>query len=295
MIVTLSGPAGSAVARGDRDALFPVYSLTKTVIGATFTHLAAEGRLRLDDSLRDWVADNGLPDVTLRQLLNHTSGIPDYARLPKYHAAVRTSPSTAWSDEELVERALALGMDFAPGEGWAYSNTGYLLLRVVMDRFGGLEPTLQRLGLDSTFVATDRDDLYAAVQGESEMLGGDVRGVYDPLWVGHRTLISNCADLHQFLTGLLVTQQADPDTFVDIGQPAPGFARAAYGLGVMADVDSPLGVVVGHGGHGPGYAAAGFATLGTDGNSVAAVALSNQEQPSGTFEQIALDLLLESY
>ena len=99
-----------------------VYSVTKTYLAVLCLRL----ELELDAPVSTWIDDGRLPAATLRQLLHHTSGIPDYAGLPAYANAVRTSPSQPWDDEELLARALAQGLDFEPGAGWAYSNTGYL-------------------------------------------------------------------------------------------------------------------------------------------------------------------------
>ncbi len=106
-----------------------VYSVTKTYLGVLCLRLD----LDLDAPVATWIDDPRLPRASLRQLLNHTSGIPDYGRLPAYGEAVRSTPSEPWSDEELLARALAAGPDFEPGGGWAYSNTGYLLVRRIVD------------------------------------------------------------------------------------------------------------------------------------------------------------------
>ena len=78
----------------------------------------------------------------------------------------------------------------------------------------------------------------------------------------------------------------DPRTFVPIGSEAQGFVRPCYGLGMMADPDSPLGTVVGHGGGGPGYATAVFAAPHAD--AVAIVLTADERYPA---QQTALDLL----
>jgi D-alanyl-D-alanine carboxypeptidase len=290
VLVSLAGPPGAAEAAGDPDAPHLVYSVTKSFIAAAYLRLADAGRLGLDDPLRRWIDDARLPEATLRQLLDHTSGIPDYGRLPEYHAAVRARPGEPWSDEELLDRALALGLDFAPGGGWAYSNTGYLLLRRILDGLGGLEPLLAELELRQTCVAREPDDLRTLAPGVSETLAGDVRGRYHPGWVGHRTLVSTCRELHRFWTWAATTVLAEPATFVPIGFDAPGFVRPAYGLGVMADPGASPGPVIGHGGGGPGYAAAAFAAAGRDGETVAAVVLSGRE-PTPGIERTALRLL----
>jgi D-alanyl-D-alanine carboxypeptidase len=78
----------------------------------------------------------------------------------------------------------------------------------------------------------------------------------------------------------------DPRTFVPIGAEAPGFVRPSYGIGVMADPEHPLGMVVGHGGGGPGYAAAVFAVPEAD--AVAIVLAADERYPA---QREALELL----
>ena len=98
------------LARAGDGRRYLLYSITKTYLAVTL--------LRLDISvanrLRAWFDDARLPDATLRQLLNHTSGLPDYTRLEEYRAL--ELDHEAWPDEELLDRALAHGQDFEPGK-----------------------------------------------------------------------------------------------------------------------------------------------------------------------------------
>lgn len=95
---------------------------------------------------------------------------------------MRTRPGAAWGDDEFLARTDAAGPQFAPGEGWAYSNTGYLLLRRLLDEYGGLAAFLPRLGLGATTVAERTEDLAVAVPAASARLRDgveDVRDLYD--------------------------------------------------------------------------------------------------------------------
>ena len=224
-----------------------VYSVAKTWLGVLCLRLG----LDLDACVQAWIPDERLPRATLRQLLRHTAGVPDYGRLPEYHAAVEAHPLEPWPDEELLSRALALGPDFAPDEGWAYSNTGYLLVRTIVElEAGDLGATLAReliapLGLGHTTLALE-----------------PVRG-YDPRWVGHRTLLSTEADQRVFWTALARGDLCDLDVLAEpvlVPFEAPGFTRPGYGLGVMTD-ERPDGLLIGHGGGGPHFSAGAFALL----------------------------------
>jgi D-alanyl-D-alanine carboxypeptidase len=272
-VTTLVAVGDDVEISGDLDARYPIYSVTKTAVAAAVLLLVREGAVELD---------------SVRRLLDHTSGVRDYGSLPSYHDAVRTQPGHAWDDDELLARTAAAGPQFEPGQGWAYSNTGYLLLRRLLDEHGGLAAFLPRLGLADAKVAERLDDFAVAVPAPSALLldgVDDVRGVYDPRWVGHRTLLARAEDLVGFWRDL-PEEMLDPGTFVPIGFEAPGFVRPSYGLGVMADPEHPLGTVVGHGGGGPGYAAAVFAVPSAD---IAAIVLAADERYPA--QETALDLL----
>jgi D-alanyl-D-alanine carboxypeptidase len=272
-VTTLVAVGDDVEITGDPDARYPIYSVTKTAVAAAVLLLVREGAVELD---------------AVRRLLDHTSGVRDYGSLPEYHEAVRRQPGRAWEDDEFLARTAVAGPQFQPGQGWAYSNTGYLLLRRLLDQHGGLAALLPRLGLADAKVAERPHDLAVAVPAPSELLldgVDDVRGVYDPRWVGHRTLLARAGDLLGFWRDL-PTEMLDPRTFVPIGFAAPGFVRPCYGLGVMADPGSPLGTVVGHGGGGPGYATAVFAVPSAD--AVAIVLAADERYPA---QQRAHELL----
>ena len=258
----------------DEPARYLVYSITKTYLSVLCLRL----ELDLDAPVAAWIDDPRLPNTSLRQLLNHTSGIPNYTSLPEYLESVRERPSNPWDDEEMLARALAQAPDFAPGDGWAYSNTGYLLVRQIVEQAapGGLSGALERellspLGLSDTSLALGLEDVQS-------LAGGPTR--YHPAWVAHRTLASTVADQTRFWTALANGELCDLDVLTDsveIGSQAPGFHRPSYGLGVMTD-PRPDGLLIGHGGGGPGYVAAAFALLRPEEGPRVVVFLSADER-----------------
>ena len=114
---------------------FGVGSLTKTFTAAAIAILRERGALSLDDTLGKYIPK--FPrggEITIRHLLSHTSGVPDYHSLPDY-VARRAQPTT------LAEFAAWIGtkpLDFRPGEKDAYSSSGYALLALVIERVSGL-------------------------------------------------------------------------------------------------------------------------------------------------------------
>jgi D-alanyl-D-alanine carboxypeptidase len=117
-----------------RDTLFAIASVTKPFVASLVVQLAATGVLSLDDPLSRWVPRfPGARRLTLRQLLNQTSGLDDYVTDGRFLAAERRrGPESEWAPRELlryVPSPLA-----APGERWNYSNANYLLLGLVVER-----------------------------------------------------------------------------------------------------------------------------------------------------------------
>ncbi len=112
---------------------FRIGSMTKGFVSTVVLQFAAEQRLSLDDTVQRWlpgVVPNG-DAITVRQLMNHTSGLYDYIDVPFYIQLLR-EPLTTWQPLELVQRAVAHPPLFAPGTSWSYSNTNYILLGLIV-------------------------------------------------------------------------------------------------------------------------------------------------------------------
>jgi CubicO group peptidase (beta-lactamase class C family) len=134
--------------------VFDIGSVTKQFTGTAILLLAQAGRLRLDDPLARHLA--GLPRwstrVTLRELLHHTSGIPDYLSLLAEHGHPESELTTRKQALATLQRA---ALDFEPASDWAYSNSNYLLLADVVRNVSGeslprflRESIFRPLGLD---------------------------------------------------------------------------------------------------------------------------------------------------
>ncbi len=118
----------------DINELFYIYSITKTFTSVCLLRLVQDRLLDLDDAVSKWLPKIPFPNsVTLRRLLNHTSGIPNYTSLKEYLPAVKENPSTPWTHKKIIELTCSGELDFEPGEGFSYSNTGYMLLYEVIE------------------------------------------------------------------------------------------------------------------------------------------------------------------
>jgi CubicO group peptidase (beta-lactamase class C family) len=115
---------------------FRLASLSKQFTAAAILQLAERGKLALDAPLKTYFpeAPPTWDRVTVLQLLDHTSGIPDYLTAPDY-AATQALPATP---RQLLARFRDRPLDFAPGSQWAYSNSGYVLLGLLLEQLGGM-------------------------------------------------------------------------------------------------------------------------------------------------------------
>ena len=285
----LSEPLGAA-------ARFATYSITKTIIATILLGMAEDRVLALDDPIGDALPE--LPfdtPVSIRQLLNHTGGLPDYGGDAAYHAAVREQPGTPWTAAEFLRRTLSDGLVYMPGHGWRYSNIGYLLLRLMLERETGLTfPQVIRhylalpAGLDALAAIDSLAGSMALTPGYGGVASSDgglvnVIARYHPGWVAHGLATATALELARFfdlLSGgdLLGAGSLDEMTTpVPVTTSHPWMTKPSYGLGLMMDPANRFGVVAGHTGGGPGYSTAAYRFPDVHGHRITSVTLVNQD------------------
>jgi CubicO group peptidase (beta-lactamase class C family) len=117
---------------------FAAGSITKTFTALTILRLAELGILDLDDSLHSWLPDytHVDRDITIRQLLNHTSGLSDFVDTPGWIIPILNEPNRVWGMEEYLLTSITAPY-FAKGTAWSYSTTGYVLLRMIIEAATG--------------------------------------------------------------------------------------------------------------------------------------------------------------
>lgn len=297
----MSDPAtGETIAN---DMLFGMGSVTKTFTAAAILQLADEGRLALDDTIGTWISGFANIDggITIRQLLAHTSGVASYTDVEDFWFAVNADLDHHFMPEELL--AFVGPRRFAPGADWSYSNTGYVLLGMIIERISGrtYEEEIERrlltpLGLDSIAMGSD-DPLPGIVVGNHVDTDGDGdldnfnafprRALYSSAWAAGG-LMTTLEDLalwgSKLYSGALLSpaSMTAMTTFRSVPELGPG---VGYGLGAIR---MPA---LGRTGWGHTGGIPGFTTIlvHIPADSVTVAVIVNDG--GGTTSLIALDLL----
>lgn len=143
-----------------RNTVYGIGSMTKQFTAVAILQFVEQNKLKLDDDMKDYVSfDTGGKNVTIRQLLSHSSGIMDFAALPDFEILARL-PLGSDSILGLVEQKK---FDFNPGQGVLYSNTGYHLLGLIVQKVSGLSYDeylrinfFQKLGMQNSAVCHEQ-------------------------------------------------------------------------------------------------------------------------------------------
>ncbi|MHA6720279.1 serine hydrolase domain-containing protein [Sphingomonas sp. RS6] len=131
------GDQGPGIAKGpDANAKYQIASISKQFTAAALLLLEDEGKLSLDDKVSKWVPDvTDADQITIRQLLSHTAGLQDY--WPQdYNFAAMEHPVTP---QQIVDRWGKKPLDFTPGTAWQYSNTGYVVAGMIIEKASGMK------------------------------------------------------------------------------------------------------------------------------------------------------------
>jgi D-alanyl-D-alanine carboxypeptidase len=128
-------------APASKDTVYEFGSTTKQFTAAAVMLLVEEGRVHLDDSVRKYFPEvpESWSSITVRHLLNHTSGIQNHVAVPGWLGVFKTSilGQTTPPRDELLRMFFKLPLEFQPGETWAYDNTGYYLLGLIIEKASG--------------------------------------------------------------------------------------------------------------------------------------------------------------
>jgi D-alanyl-D-alanine carboxypeptidase len=252
-------------------------SVGKTYVSAVALQLVREGKLGLDDPIARHLGNETwfpkLPNaaaMTVRQLMNHTSGLVRYELNPKFTADLTANPDRIWTVEDRLSYLFGSTPPFAPGGGWEYSDTNYIVLGAIIERVGGASyyeqlgrRILRPLSLNDTVPADSRrvPGLVQGYAGENNPFGGrdamieNGRLVISPQfeWTGGGLAVT-AGDLARWAKLLYEGKVVDASLMDDLldGVPARLGPETRYGLGVIIR-PTARGVTYGHSGFMPGY------------------------------------------
>ena len=253
-------------------------SVTKTFVATVVLQLVEDGRLDLADPVERWLP--GLvPDgdhITVRQLLDHTSGLYDVVRTLPFPPGreFQANRWRTWTPEELIQRAVAHSPTFAPpGSAFSYSSTNYLLLGEIIGRVTGTSYAaeierriLRPLHLSGTDVPGTDVRIHGAhphgyvpaLQDDDEVRLIDYSQMNPSVFGAAGEMTSTAQDLNRFFAALLGGHLISPALLAQM--KTPGVVGAEYGLGLVWR-DTPCGVrVYGNDGDALAYQAWSYAT-----------------------------------
>ncbi|MES4887443.1 serine hydrolase domain-containing protein [Streptomyces sp. NPDC096012] len=314
------------LAVGDR---FRVGSNTKTLTATLVLQQVAEKRIGLDDTVEKWLPGlvKGGEHITVRMLLNHTSGLGDFLLTPEFLPSLTGQEQRTWRPEDLLATTPEQDPPTEPGEEYSYSNANYEALGLILEKATGsslaelIEQKITKpLGMKDSFLAADAawhagkrhatgyepdaKRLKALLSGTVDLPEGvgfagperpgdniDTTAV-DPSWAwAAGGMVSTARDWQRFLTALvsgrLLPEAQMKQMRTTVDAPEEG---GGYGLGLMK-VDTPCGTVWGHTGGLPGYSSEIY-TDATGTHSVAVFTLTNfgiKEKKAATANKALVD------
>ena len=273
---TWTGTSGTAGPETDAEPTATDFtrigSITKTLTGTILLQLVGEGLISLEDPVSKYVPDATNGTATIRQVADMTSGIPSYSTDQGWQDQYFGAPDTIYTPQQLLDIAKTLPVSFAPGAGWEYSNTNYVILGMIAEQLTGRpigdlyqERIFDPLGMDSTSFPADSAAIASPhLSGVTEQGQPDGMTAVATDWNPSYTfsageVISTMDDLqkwgHALFTGEGILspelQQLRRDSILT--SPPPNTATAGYGI-ALGNRDGWWG----HTGEIPGYNTALF-------------------------------------
>ncbi|SMD25243.1 serine hydrolase domain-containing protein [Lentzea albidocapillata] len=297
------------------DGYMRIASNTKMFTAVAALQLAGDGKLALDDTVEKYLpgvvrgtGDGAAVDgrnITIRQLLNHTSGMT--REMPHLDKGILPIRDRYFDPRELLDTALTQAPTFAPGEKrvWSYSNAGYILLGLVVQKVAGrpfaevvTDGIIKKIGLKETYYPGPGDREIRKPHPRGYLFAKDDKGEpilgnliditrFDPSAAGAAgQIIATPSDVNKFLVALQEGKLLKAGELAEMRKTVetPGWpAGWRYGLGIV-EMKLPCGVTAyGHGGDADGYQTRAAVT--TDGRAVT-IGVTNDE--AGQLEVLAL-------
>ncbi|MFJ1955368.1 serine hydrolase domain-containing protein [Streptomyces microflavus] len=288
-------------AKVPREGQVRIGSNTKTFVAVVVLQLVAERRMSLDAFVDTYlpglVRGKGIDGrrITVRQLLQHTSGLPEYTS----HLG---DDARYYAPRELLATALRHPADFDPGKSWKYSNTNYVLAGLIVQKVTARpladeidRRVIKRIGLRHTYFPAPGDASirephpHGYYQESAQTPLRDITEV-DPSWGwAAGQMISTNSDLNRFFTALLAGRLLPPAQLAEMRTTVPAEATfgpgARYGLGLVSRPLPCGGLSWGHGGSFPGYETRGGVTADGRAANIAVTLQLTGEAPRRSLER----------
>lgn len=254
-------------------------SIGKTYLVPLIDQLIQKGKLKLEDRLIDYVDDQGwisripnINEITVRQLLSHTSGLPRWVMDQNVWKQANEEPNKVWTYEDRMSFIFDADAVHAAGESWAYSDTNYLFLGMLVEKLFDRpyydiikSDVLIPLGLANT-IPSDQRHIDNLTQAYSELpetfyIPNEVIGIdgyaFNPQleWTGGG-IASTTSDLvkwcHEYYTGNLISDEFKQQIVTVGKQGEKCFGDHSYGMGSFV-YNTKFGIAYGHTGFMPGF------------------------------------------
>jgi len=257
----------------DTASIFELASVSKQFTATLIAILSEEGKLNYDDPIEKFLPGLPYPGITIRQLLNHTSGLPDYQALMDQ----KWDKSKVAGNDDIIAylKKYKPASLFAPGDKYEYSNTGYVLLGSIVEKASGKDfvdfcraRVFRPLAMTSTDIRTkaQKDSIksfalgYIFVAEKNRYVRADSFPASNyTIWLGARKgpgrISSTSSDLLRWDRALRANRLIKESTWQEMISPARlnDGSQSMYGMGWMLRDDSTSGRIVFHTGDNPGY------------------------------------------
>lgn len=253
--------------------LFRLASITKSFVSTAVLKLAEDHLLDLDEPLDTYVSSSmtrGIANAgsaTVRQTLQHTSGVYDFIDNSNFKLAVINAPYKVWSCRDKLDFARGKDPSFAPGEGWKYSNSNYLLLGEAIEKVSGMtfeayirKIIFEPLHMNYTWFGSENRFPEGLVRSYVDMYGNgtlrDISAMDAGVFSAEGGLISTAYDIGLFIGALFDKQIINEQSLLEMMKFVPcEFPQnyyTQYGLGLMNWITAG-GIGYGHGGSLTGF------------------------------------------
>ncbi len=254
---------------------FPIASITKTFTSTAILQLKEKGKLQLNDAVTKFLSDFPYPDITIKQLLSHTAGLPIYDSL--FFSLIPTHPDTVFINKDLIPAFISqkAALVFKPGDDFSYNNVNYNILALIIEKISGLsfEAYLNKYifdpaGMTNTTLSkffyrkdknlSKRYRLKYPFSYKMEWIdtAAEFKIIYRFNFHGHGDIISTASDLLKYdmalYNGSLLNDASLKEAFTQVMLNDGNKNIQRYGLGWINKEDTLIGKIVEHDGGLPG-------------------------------------------